>query len=135
MTSIFKIVVYDTWNITSIKVSFYLLQYDHENKQIIHFFRIPHNPYQISLSLLMKVFFQRQCVSFKDNFKNTFHHFPQSRTKYFEQRKQTKLDKARKVWYLLLRVFWLLLTKFNFSKGSTALDHYLHPNLRFCNIS
>lgn len=57
-------------------------------KQIIHFFRISHNPYQISLSLLMKVFFQRQCTSFKDNFKNTFHHFPQSRTKYFEQVKE-----------------------------------------------
>ena len=39
-----------------------------------------------------------------------------------------KLDRARKIWYLLLCVFWLLLPKFNFWKGDWAL--YLHQNLR-----
>ena len=42
--------------------------------------------------------------------------------KVFEtkQRNPVKLDRTRKVWYLLLRVFWLLLPKFNFWKGNWA---------------
>ena len=34
-----------------------------------------------------------------------------------------KLDRARKVWYLLLRVFWLLLPKFNFWRRDWALGY------------
>ena len=34
-----------------------------------------------------------------------------------------KLDRARKVWYLLLSVFWLLRAKFNFSEGDWALGY------------
>ena len=34
-----------------------------------------------------------------------------------------KLDKARKVWYLLLRVFWLLRSEFNFWGGDWALGY------------
>ena len=34
-----------------------------------------------------------------------------------------RLDRARKVWHLLLRAFWLLLPKFNFWGGDCALGN------------
>ena len=37
--------------------------------------------------------------------------------------KSSKLDRKRKVWYLLLRVVCLLLPKFNFWKGDWALGY------------
>ena len=46
-----------------------------------------------------------------------------------------KLDRARKVWYLLLRVFWLLLPKFNFWKGDWALGYVSTQIWDFSNIS
>ena len=46
-------------------------------------------------------------------------------------RNPVELDRTRTVWYLLLRVFLMLLPKFNFWKG----DWGLHLNLRFSNIS
>ena len=59
----------------------------------------------------------------------------QSRTKYLEQnRNPVKLDRTRKVWYLLLRVFWLLLSKFNFWKGDWALDYVSTQIWDFSNI-
>ena len=41
-----------------------------------------------------------------------------------ERRNPVKLERARKVWYLLLLGFWLLLPRFNFWKG----DWWLFPN-------
>ena len=38
-------------------------------------------------------------------------------------RNPAKLDRTRKVWYLLLHVFWLLLPKFNFCRGDGALGY------------
>ena len=46
-----------------------------------------------------------------------------SKNKIFgtKQKNPVKLDWIRKVWYLLLRAFWLLLPKFNFWMGNWAL--------------
>ena len=53
-------------------------------------------------------------------------------TKY---RNQVKLDRTRRGWYLLLRVFWLLLPKLNFWRGDRALG-YVSPQIwDFPNIS
>ena len=50
-------------------------------------------------------------------------------------RNPVKLDRTRKVWYLLLRVFWLLLPKFNFWKEDWALDYVSTIVWDFPNIS
>ena len=43
-------------------------------------------------------------------------------SRYSEDSKETvKLGRKRRVWYLLWRVFWLLLPEFNFWKGDWAL--------------
>ena len=46
-----------------------------------------------------------------------------------------KLDGARKVWYLLLRVFWLLLPGFNFWRGDWALGYVSSQIWDFPNMS
>ena len=49
--------------------------------------------------------------------------------------KSTKIDRTRKVWYLLSSVFWLLLPKFNFLKRDwTRLYLHLSPVWHFPNI-
>ena len=50
-------------------------------------------------------------------------------------RNPVKLDRARKVWYLLLRVFWLLLLKFNFWNEDWALGYVSTKIWDFPNIS
>ena len=46
-----------------------------------------------------------------------------------------KLDRTRKVWSLLLRVFWLLLPKLNLRKGNWALGYVSTQIWDFPNIS
>ena len=53
-------------------------------------------------------------------------------TKY---RNSVKLDRTRKAWYLLLRVFWLLLQKFNFWKRDWALGYISTEIWDFPNVS
>ena len=45
------------------------------------------------------------------------------------------LDRTRRVWYLLLRIFWLLLPKFNIWKGDWALSDISTQIWYFSNIS
>ena len=47
-----------------------------------------------------------------------------------KQRNTVKFDRTRKLWYLLLLVFWLLLTNFNF-RNDNGVSLCLQPNLRF----
>ena len=54
------------------------------------------------------------------------------RTKW---RNPVKLDRTTKVWYLLLRLFWLLLPKFNLWKGDWALGYVSIQIWDFPNIS
>ena len=60
-----------------------------------------------------------------------------SKNKIFgtKQKNPVKLDCIRKVWYLLLRAFWLLLPKFNFWKGDWALGYVSTQIWDFPNIS
>ena len=134
MTSIFKIVVYDTWNITSSKVSFYLLQYDQTNHS---FFSNITQPLSNFIVASYESFLSKTMYFIQRQFQKHFSSLSTIPDKIFwtKKRNLTKLDKARKVWYLLLRVFWLVLTKFNFSKGSSALDHISTQIWDFSNIS
>ena len=50
-------------------------------------------------------------------------------------RNPVKLYRTRKVWYLLFRVFWLLLPKFNFWKGDWVLGYVSTQIWDFPNIS
>ena len=50
------------------------------------------------------------------------------------QRNPLKLNRTTKVWYLLLRVFWLILPKFNFWKGDRALGYVTTQIWDFPNI-
>ena len=50
-------------------------------------------------------------------------------------RNLVKLDRSRKVWYLLLHVFWLRLPKFTFWKENWALEYVSTQNLDFPNVS
>ena len=52
-----------------------------------------------------------------------------------KQRNPVKLDRTKKVWYLLFYVFWLLLPKFNFWKGDWALGYVSTQIKYFPNIS
>ena len=52
-----------------------------------------------------------------------------------KKRNPIKLDRTRKVWYLLLRVFCLLLPKFNFWNGDWALGYVSTQIWDFPNIS
>ena len=51
-----------------------------------------------------------------------------------KQRNPVKLGRTRKVWYLFLRVFWLLFPKFNFWKGDWALGYAFTKIGEFSNI-
>ena len=50
-------------------------------------------------------------------------------------RNPVKLDRKRKVWYLFLRIFQLLLPKPNFFKGDLALGNVSNEISDFSNIS
>ena len=50
-------------------------------------------------------------------------------------RNPVKLDRTGKVWYLLLRVFWVLLPEFNFWGGDWALGYVCTQIWDFPNIS
>ena len=48
---------------------------------------------------------------------------------------KVKLDKTTKIWYLILRVFWLLLSKFNFWKKDRTLDQctkFVILDIKYC---
>lgn len=55
--------------------------------------------------------------------------------KIFEARNPVQLDKTRKLWYLLLCSFLLLLPKFNFCKGDRVLGYICTKIWLFFNIS
>ena len=75
-------------------------------------------------------------MKFEGNWaKNFFSQTILDKTFGSKQRKSVKLDRSRKVWYLLLCVFRLLLPKFNFWKGDWTLGYVSTQIWDFPNIS